>query len=354
MKTIRPESAPTTNRSAEAHPDDRESARRIRVAVRARSAEVRAHHTILRHQTALGVALLALSAAGVLAAAAGYLTGALAWWVVIPVAAIFMGIAHEIEHDTIHRLYFPRNAAGQNVMLAVCWLLQPYFVSPWVRRGIHLLHHKVSGTEDDLEVRAVNGGVPWGPRRILLMLDPLLAAAWQLRGDPRAHKMLPRPQALAYVPLAFLGLGIWGLFLGVHLLELVTGGALLTSGLPHTLVEVADILTVIWIAPNVLRVACLQFLSSNMHYFGDVEQGNVLQQTQVLNRWFLAPLQLLCCNFGSTHSIHHFVPSDPFYVRQLTAPVAHRIMRDNGVRFNDLGTFRRANRYADPLDATQP
>ena len=31
--------------------------------------------------------------------------------------------------------------------------------------------------------------------------------------------------------------------------------------------------------------------------------------------------------------------------RQMTAPVAHRVMRENGVRFNDLGTFRRANHF---------
>jgi hypothetical protein len=65
----------------------------------------------------------------------------------------------------------------------------------------------------------------------------------------------------------------------------------------------------------------------------------------VLNRWYLVPAQLFCVNFGSTHAIHHFVPNEPFYIRQLTARAAHRAMRDNGVRFNDLGTFRRANRY---------
>jgi hypothetical protein len=31
--------------------------------------------------------------------------------------------------------------------------------------------------------------------------------------------------------------------------------------------------------------------------------------------------------------------------KQATAPVAHRVFRENGIRFNDLGTFRRANRY---------
>ena len=72
----------------------------------------------------------------------------------------------------------------------------------------------------------------------------------------------------------------------------------------------------------------------------------MLEQTQVLNRWFLLPLQLFCMNFGSTHGIHHFYVPDPFYVRQMTAAAAHRVMRENRVRFNDLGSFARANRYA--------
>ncbi len=124
----------------------------------------------------------------------------------------------------------------------------------------------------------------------------------------------------------------------------MNAGAFAASGVPATVLRVASLLTVVWIGPNVLRVACLHFISSNMHYYGDVEDGNVVEQTQVLNRWWLAPVQLFCANFGSTHGIHHFVPNDPFYVRQLTAKTAHHAMRNNGVRFNDLGTFRRANR----------
>ena len=90
----------------------------------------------------------------------------------------------------------------------------------------------------------------------------------------------------------------------------------------------------------------LHLISSNLHYFGEVEEGYVVEQTQVLNRWFLLPLQLFCMNFGSTHGIHHFYVPDPFYVRQMTAAAAHRVMRENRVRFNDLGSFARANRYA--------
>ena len=115
-----------------------------------------------------------------------------------------------------------------------------------------------------------------------------------------------------------------------------------------TSLAVMDLVTfavVVLVGPNVLRTFCLHFVSSNMHYYGDVEAGNVIQQTQVLNPWWLWPLQAFCCNFGSSHAIHHFVVKEPFYVRQLTVPFAHRVMREMGVRFNDFGTFARANRW---------
>ncbi|MFP6663917.1 MAG: hypothetical protein VCC00_06950 [Deltaproteobacteria bacterium] len=60
----------------------------------------------------------------------------------------------------------------------------------------------------------------------------------------------------------------------------------------------------------------------------------------------MLPLQAFCANFGSTHSIHHFYVPEPFYMRQLSAAAAHRILRENGVRFNDIDSMRRANRYA--------
>ncbi len=67
--------------------------------------------------------------------------------------------------------------------------------------------------------------------------------------------------------------------------------------------------------------------------------GNVIQQTQVLNPWWMWPLQAFCFNFGSTHGIHHFVVKEPFYIRQMTAKVAHKVMAEMGVRFNDFGTL---------------
>ncbi len=159
-----------------------------------------------------------------------------------------------------------------------------------------------------------------------------------------------------------------------------------------------NFLAVIWIIPNFIRSFCLQFISSNMHYYGDIDPRDVIKQTpslfspppssstfsfrfgaappapmascfpflprgpctwpllflvatQVLNPWWLFPFQLFCFNFGSTHAIHHFVVKEPFYVRHLTSKTAHKVMREVGYRFNDIGTFRRTNRWRISQDA---
>ena len=108
-------------------------------------------------------------------------------------------------------------------------------------------------------------------------------------------------------------------------------------------------LVAILIFPNLFRMYCLHFITSNMHYYGDVESGNTMQQTQVFNKWYFIPMQLFCCNFGSTHAIHHFVVNETFYIRQFTATKAHQVMQQQGVRFNDIGTFKRANRFMNKI-----
>lgn len=329
---------------------DDEAAKTIRRAVRAKSQQLRADHPILRHQSAIGGTILGGSVVGVLATAAAYATGNLAWWATVPIAAFFLAIAHEIEHDTIHRQYFSRNDRAQSAIFAIVWVLRPNTVSPWTRKPLHLLHHKVSGTEQDIEERGITNGERWGIKRMICMIDPLAAVVLHLPKEPKLRRFILRASAKAYFPMAYIALAIWYSFVVVNIANLVAhvagSGALVAGGVPGAILSVVNVLTVVWIAPNVLRVACLHMISSNMHYFGDVEEGNIVQQTQVLNKWFFAPLQLFCANFGSTHGIHHFVPSDPFYVRQLTARSAHKVMREHGIRFNDLGTFRRANRYA--------
>jgi len=156
--------------------------------------------------------------------------------------------------------------------------------------------------------------------------------------------------ALGYFPLGWIHYALLYTFLASHGLALAGLEPLLSPAAT----AVVDAACVVWILPHVLRSFCLNFISSSMHFYGDVQRGNVLQQTQVLNAWFFAPLQLFCFNFGSTHAIHHFVANEPFYVRQLTASAAHRVLRENGVRFNDFGTFARDNRYAQDCAAPSP
>jgi hypothetical protein len=235
-------------------------------------------------------------------------------------------------------------------MMGLVWLARPSTINPWIRRHLHLNHHKVSGTESDMEERAITNGEPWGFARLLMVGDNVMSAFIRmLRAKTWAHKISIIKRALkVYAPLALVHWGAWYVFLGFHAANGIAhllGTPIEWSATTLSVMQVIDIAAVVIIGPNVLRTFCLHFVSSNMHYYGDVEPGNVIQQTQVLNPWWMWPLQAFCFNFGSTHGIHHFVVKEPFYIRQMTAPVAHKVMREMGVRFNDFGTFGRANRF---------
>jgi hypothetical protein len=229
-----------------------------------------------------------------------------------------------------------------NLMMLVVWVMRPNTVSPWYRRWMHFLHHKTSGTDKDLEERLVGNGIAYGFMRYLVMFDGLLgmlARQAVLRKD--IDKFSVRSLLWAAFPFATLYFAIWYSFLGFHAYDALVGGTY-----PLWLLQAMDVinfLVVALIAPNFLRSACLNFVTSAMHYYGNVT--NIIQQTQVLKPWFFAPLHLFCFNFGSTHAIHHFVVGQPFYIRQMVANAAHKIMKENGVRFNDLTTFIAANRW---------
>jgi fatty acid desaturase len=329
-------------------PEDRRKIAHINAEVRRASAELRRRRPWLRHQSALGVFALFLPLLGMAASGWLYFAGALPAWTCIVVSAFFASIIHEVEHDLIHSLYFPRHGAVRGLMMAAGWLARPGTINPFLRKKLHLHHHKASGNADDLEERAITNGEPYGLKRILMMADGVLAVLLRLdQAKGRPVKLLVF-SALAYFPLGWLHHGLFYAFLISHGL----GVAGFESPLPATLAATVDGACVVWILPNVLRSFCLNFVSSSLHFYGDVQRGNVLQQTQVLNAWVLAPLQLFCFNFGGTHAIHHFVASEPFYVRQLTARAGHRALRESGVRFNDLGTFLRNNRYANDISAT--
>lgn len=332
---------PATHQERSAH---------IRAVVMARGNQLRERYPILQHQDAIGASILAFALAGMLGSAWLYAEGAIAWWACLLANAFFASLTHELEHDLIHSMYFRKQRVPHNLMMALVWMARPSTINPWIRRHLHLNHHKVSGTETDLEERAITNGEPWGFARLLMVGDNVMSSFIRFLRAPtwERRKLIVSRTLKGYAPLGLLNWGAWYIFLGFHLIDFVASAAGAPVAWSATTLAVMDAITfavVVLVGPNVLRTFCLHFISSNMHYYGDVELGNVVQQTQVLNPWWLWPLQAFCFNFGSTHGIHHFVVKEPFYLRQMTAPVAHKVMREMGVRFNDFGTFARANRW---------
>lgn len=348
---------------------DRSRIQTIRAAISAASDDVRARHNWLRHQDAIGALIMALSIAGAVASGWAYVADVIPWYVCVPLTAVFLSFIHELEHDLIHQLYFRNSPRAYNLMMALCWITRPSTISPWVRKRMHLHHHKFSGTESDIEERGITNGERWGLRRLIMTGDNMLAVylrpktiykaarAFVLAQNPQTEeelKQLAHEQRRGYFPLGLIHYAFWHGFVLFHLangIALLFGSGIPLSGGMETFIAGLNTAAVVYMGPNMLRTFCLHFISSNMHYYGDVEPRNIIQQTQVLNARWLAPMQLFCFNFGSTHAIHHFVVKEPFYIRQATAKRAHAVMRENGVRFNDMGTFRRANRYAMANDA---
>jgi fatty acid desaturase len=348
--------------------DDVQASIAVRKALMQLSERLRMRHAWLGHQDAIGLGLLLGAAGGVVALGWAFASGGLPAWLIVPLCAVLMSILHELEHDLIHRLYFKDRPAVYHFMMAVVWLLRPSTVSPWVRRDWHLHHHKASGTDSDLEERGITSGERWGLRRLLMTVDSTLSISLRIPTiramsyayvdaqkprDRAERKRLLRRNRLAYLPMS-LAYAAWHGFLALQLVTLLRaswGTPLVLGPDAAHLASVLELAVYAWIMPNVLRSACLHFVSSNIHYYGDISPRSVVQQTQVWTSPWVWPFQLFCFNFGSTHAIHHFAVQDPFYVRQMIAGDAHAVMRAHGVRFNDFGTFRRANRY---LSAASP
>lgn len=237
-------------------------------------------------------------------------------------------------------------------MLLGVWLFRPGTINPWIRRHLHFLHHKKSGTAEDLEEQGIGNGMSYrgltGLLRMFIMMDTF--------SGNLVHNILHAPKGkkirrvigllVTNFPLGIINSLVWYSFLIFHGSSLVAtsmGAPIEWSAATLQNMEWINVLVVLLVAPFYLRSFSINFISSSMHYYGDVK--STLEQTQVLNHPIFWPFQLFCFNFGSTHGIHHFVISEPFYIRQLTANASHKIMKENGVRFNDFKTFGRANSF---------
>ena len=351
------------------NPEDAARSHRIRQGILEAGNALRERHPWLeKHQNTIGMTIFWVSIAGILGSAWAYTTGVFAWYVAIPAAAFWMSLLHELEHDLIHMMYFRKNKLWNDFMLGGVWLFRPSTVSPWVRRRLHIHHHKVSGTESDLEERGITNGEKWGLKRLLMTGDNMLAiylrpfTTYQMTRafvravakDKAEARAIARENILGYFPLGVINYALWHGFIVYHAAVFAAGLMGIEVVLPaavDTIVHGVTLYVVAIAAPNALRTFCLHFVSSNMHYYGDVEKGNIVQQCQIWTTPWAIPLHLFCFNFAGTHAFHHFVVRDPFYIRQWLAPGLYPLMRENGIRFNDFGTFKRANRMGVPATA---
>lgn len=344
--------------NVEGNPTSRERTLYIQHAVKKAGAALRHKYPVLEKQSAIGLSILVFSLGGMIIVGGLYVSHLIPWWACVLINAFLASLTHELEHDLIHSLYFRKNRVTHNVMLGLTWAARPTTINPWVRRQLHFTHHKLSGTPADLEERTLSNGTPWSVLRFLMLCDLMFSTSVMVSREPgwAAKFNLLRQGAKAYLPVTALTWALWHLFIAYHVIDYLTGASSRYAAAHEMtgVITALDAVVVILIAPNVLRSFCLHFITSNIHYYGDVDSENFITQTQVLNsRWFW-PFQLFCFNFGATHGIHHFVVNEPFYIRQLTARHAHQAMREMGVRFNDMGSFKRANRWTPVEKLTCP
>lgn len=339
-----------------------EKSRQIRKEINRSYQQLKEEYPLLKRQNSIGFLIFLISIIIIVAVSFAWYKSIIPTWLMIIINAFFMGVLHEIEHDLIHWLYFKKQKPIHDFMLLSVWILRPLTVNPWIRRTLHYHHHKFSGTLHDVEERAVTNGERWSVKRLFTMADVVLGGLFRLHQmfhdmdkevkngnlKEETSSTLKRITFLSLIPLTIFAHVILYLFFADLLLNWINVRFITDFSFPMDIENLLDSLNVVIytiLLPNLLRQFCLHFITSNMHYFGDVEEGNVIEQTQVLNVWWTFPMQIFCFFFGWTHSIHHFVVNETFYVRHLGRKQAHEVLRKYGVRFNDLGTFRRANRF---------
>lgn len=326
---------------------DAVAVKNIQQAIRQADHDLKQRHPFLLHQDAIGLMICLIALMGMLVSGYAYVVGWISPWACVFISAFFAAISHELEHDLIHRLYFRKNRLMQNIMMAIVWLMRPNTVNPWFRRNLHFNHHKTSGTQDDIEERVLGNGMAFNLKRIIISLDGFLSLSLRIKElrNMKGYRYLSFVSKGA--PLAHLYvIGLYG-FLAFQLYDVLNLNAAFGISYAPWFLHIMDVLSVImvvWILPNFVRAFCLHNITAALHYYGDVD--SLIKQCQIMNHWALLPLQLFCFNFGATHAMHHFVVSQPFYLRQIVAHKVYPVMKRNGVRFNDFGSILRANRFS--------
>lgn len=322
----------------------REQIKAIVRAIKAEESKLRSKYRFLAFQNTLGMLLLVLSLSGMIALGTLYYFAVIPAWLAIVSIAVVASISHEIEHDLIHRQYFKNSLFTHNVMMLIVWIMRPNTVNPWYRRKIHLHHHQQSGTPQDLEERLVGNGIKNLFKRLIVIVDGLAGLLLLSNVYKKEIKGFSIATVLhAAFPIATAYFAVLYSMIIYHSLNLITPMDEQMPAFALPIVHVFEFLMVVLVLPNIVRSASLNVVTSSMHYYGGVT--NVHQQTHVItSKWFL-PFQLFCFNFGKTHTIHHFFPNQPFYIRQWISKEINEVLKRQGVRFNDFESLRNANAY---------
>ena len=313
-------------------------------AIKTEEALLRQKHPLLAHQNTLGLIILLLSLSALIGVGVLYYLTIIPAWMCIILAAIAASISHELEHDLIHKQYFSNQPLMHNFMMLTVWLMRPNTISPWYRRKMHLHHHKTSGTQQDLEERLVGNGIKNPFLRALVITDGLLGLVIsQKRFKKEIDGFSFMSVFNAGFPIATAYFIILYSVIVFHIVNLFMPLSINSASWLLSTINVFEFLMVVLIVPNIIRSSSLNFVTSSMHYYGGV--NNMLEQTHVLTSRLFMPFHLFCFNFGHTHTIHHFVPNQPFYLRQMISKKVLEVMKKHGVRFNDFASIKQANRY---------
>ncbi len=322
----------------------REQIKAIISAIRSEEQALRKKYSFLAHQNTIGMAILILSVAAMVGLGALYYHAVIPAWLTIILIAMVASISHELEHDLIHRQYFSKLPLIHNFMMLVVWIMRPNTVNPWFRRKMHLYHHQVSGTDQDLEERLVGNGIKNPFKRLLVIMDGLLGLILFRKVYEKEIKGFSFSKVFhAAFPIATAYFVVLYSMIIYHGLNLFIPMETYTPSIVMPVVNVFEFLMIVLVLPNILRSTSLNFVTSSMHYYGGVT--NIKEQTHVLtSKWFM-PFHLFCFNFGKTHTIHHFVPNQPFYIRQWISKKINLVLQQQGVKFNDFTSIKNANLY---------
>lgn len=324
--------------------DAKETIKTIVRAIKTEEKLLRSKYAFLSYQNILGLSITLLSLAALIGVGSLYYLEIIPAWLCVVLAAVITSISHEIEHDLIHKQYFSKKPLIHNFMMLVVWIMRPNTINPWYRRKIHLHHHYTSGTNQDLEERLVGNGIKNPFLRALVIVDGLLGLVINQARFKQEIKDFSFSKVFnAGFPITTSYFVVLYSVIFYHITNLFFP---LASHMPSwglTTLSVFEFLMVVLVLPNIVRSTSLNFVTSSMHYYGGV--NNVFEQTHVLTSRLFAPFHLFCFNFGKTHTIHHYAPNQPFYIRQIISTKINELMKKEGVRFNDFESIKNANAY---------